>query len=431
MASTKKYLKQLKDRDADKRLSAIKALARAKERDALVQLARMAGDDKDASVRDMARKAGSYILKETGGMESGTVASTEEQNFNAPPPRQVDKKGKLLRLNIDDADEKAARALLDDALSYHTNGQTAKTMRSLAKALVLNPNLRGDSYFTSLAEEATGISGEAAVQMLYDDNKRENANQKSQKMKSSKRAERHHSEISSATWADVVFDMGLYFAISTVAAIIVGFIVVQSAQSYVNSIETNWSNWNIAGLAQQVVDEDDPTNIQRWVERDEEGDRILFSYAQPDISFFNRAQDIANTEVAMIFMVGLGIGLAGTMILGIMNGVTHLVSAKVLSGVGTSPYLMHRVTGLFINRSVIVGVVAGVSAILVFGAGGGLILQIFGGVIALVVLTIVFKWIATVGQAYDFGFMKGMVATSAGSGVVALIVGLTMIFVIN
>lgn len=422
MVTTKQLLKQLKDRDPAKRISAIKALARAKERDALMQLARMAGDDKDAEVRQIARKAGSYILSETGGLANDVTTSAKT---DAPPPKLTDDKGKLIKVKISDEDEAKASVLMEEAMSYQMRGQRAKTLRSLAKALALNPNLRDDSYFLSLAEDTTGKEGEEAIDLLYDEGTHKRVNKAVHETRLQKRIDEHNEETSKATWADVTFDMGLYFVISAVAAIILGFVITQSAQGYVNRIETNWAN---VAISTRVVNPEDSTDVRFWFERDEAGDPIYFKLAEPDMSFFGNAQQIAATSVVNIFIAGLVFAFASTFLLGLMNGVVHLVAAKILSGSGRSPYLMHKVTGLFINRTVVLGIVFGVATLAIFGAGGGMVLQIFGGIIGLVLLLVVFKLINTVGQAYDFGFAKGMMATSAGSMVVALIVGLGVIF---
>ncbi|MEQ8671912.1 MAG: HEAT repeat domain-containing protein [Aggregatilineales bacterium] len=424
MTTTKQLLKQLKDRDPAKRLSAIKALARDKERQALQQLARMAGDDKDAEVRQMARKAGSYILAQTGGLGADT-ATTSAASISSPPPKMVDDKGKFIKVKVSDEDKAKASAFLEEAMSYQINGNRAKTLRSLAKALVIDPNMRDDSFFTSLAEDATGMEGEEAIQQLYDEGTHKRVNQAVHESRLQKRVDEHSEETSKATWADVVFDMGLYFVISTVAAIILGFIITQSAQGYIDGIETNWSN---VSIATRVVNPDDSTDVRYWLERDEEGDPIYFKQAYPDMTFFANAQQIAATTVATILMASAGFGLASTFLLGLMNGVVHLVAAKMLSGVGRSPYLMHKVTGLFINRTIILGILVGIASLVIFGSGGGMVMQIFAGVIGLVLLLVLFKLISTVGQAYDFGFMKGMMATSAGSMVVAVIVGLGVVF---
>lgn len=422
MSNTKQLLRQLKDRDPQKRIYAIKRLAKAKERAALEPLARMAGDDKDANVREMARKAGAYILQETGGLETS--------NGDKPPERRVDKKGKPIKVAVDEDEQARAEALMNDAMSLIMNQQVSKAMKVLSKALAINPNLQYESYFMSLAEQASGAEGTDAIDQLYDDKLRANIDNQQAAERRQKRLQEHAETTSQASWKDVGFDLALFAVLTTMMVLIVGILTVQSARNYVDKVDTNRANARQASsLGQFRINPDDDTDIRYWVDRNEEGP-IWFKEMTPDWGFYNTAEDIGEIDVLVIFGVSLGAGIVSALLLALMGEITHVVSAKVLRGVGTPTYLMHNVTGIFINRAVLLGFIAGVASIIVFNAGGGLVLQIFGGVLALVVVFSVLKVVMTVGNAYDFGFAKGMIATSAGSAVIAGIVGMGAIFVV-
>lgn len=152
----KQDIKQLRDRNPEKRIAAIKNLAREKDRSALKQLAIMAGDDPDPDVRELARKAGVFIRQQIGEL---------------PPANGKD--GRPARIAVDKKNEEAAQRELSAAMSYQINGDFPKATRSLQKALSLNPNLRTDSYFVSLCETISGEAGEDAVQSIVSASQRE------------------------------------------------------------------------------------------------------------------------------------------------------------------------------------------------------------------------------------------------------------------
>lgn len=138
-------VKQLRDRNPEKRRIAIKNVARDKDRNALKQLAFMAGDDPDPTIRELARKAGVYIRQQIGEL---------------PPP---EKNGKAARIAVDPRNEQAAQREMSSAMSFQMNGDDLKATKALQKAISLNPNLRQDSYFVSLCEAISEEEGEAAV----------------------------------------------------------------------------------------------------------------------------------------------------------------------------------------------------------------------------------------------------------------------------
>ena len=429
MSTTKQLLKQLKNRDPEQRILAIKKLAKLRSRDALPQLARMAGDDKDPKVRDIAQKAGAYILDQTGGKPK-TQSSRAEIPDDTPPEAEYDKKGKLVKVAVGDDDKAKADALVDEAMSMKDRNQISKAMKSLSKALAINPNLREDPYFLSLAEAVTDLPGEDGIAKLYSKKMRNEITQKEIDDRKQQRLKDHDELVSRTSWTDVGFDLTLFAIIASVMSVVVGVLVVQSAQGYVDRIAQNAEDVTTARtLGNVVTTPDDSTDIRYYLESDDEGEPILFSLATYDAGFLETATELGDTELLVILGLGLAIGVSSAIQLAILNVITHLVSSKMLSGAGNIRYLMHKNTSLLMNRTVLYGIILGLGAVIIFSSGGGVILQIIGGVVGLFSLFVTFKLISIVGNAYDFGFVKGFVATSIASTVVSLLVGVGMIFV--
>ena len=431
MSTTKQLLKQLKKRDSKERIIAIKKLAKIKSRDALPQLARMAGDDKDPEVRDIAQKAGAYILSQVGGSKPKTQSKRPVQSEEIPPEAEYDNKGKLVRVSVSDADKAKANMLLDEAMTLKDRNQIVKAMKALSKALVVNPNVREDSYFITLAETITGLTGEESIQKLYNKKMRDEITQQEVNDRQKIRLAEHDEVVSKTSWTDVGFDLTLFAIIASVVSVIVGVLVVQGAQGYVNGIIQNATDvGTAANIGNTITNPDDSSDIRYWLETNDAGDPIYFALRSYDPSFYNTAADFGDTELLVVVGLGLAIGVGSAVALAILNTITHFVSSTILSGVGNIRYLMHKNTSLLINRTVLYGVLLGIGSVIVFSSGGGIVMQVFGGIVALFSVFVIFKLISTVGSSYDFGFAKGFVATSIASTVLSLIIGAGIIFVL-
>lgn len=428
--TTKQLLKQLKDKNPETRKAAIKALARAKDRAALVPLAKMSGDDRDREVREMALKAGQYILQQTGGLKkngsprpgmTGMLADP-----TAPPPLRVDEKGRPVKVLVTEEDARRAQEYVDAALTAQMAGDLGKAMKLLARALVLNPNLRSEPYFTSTAEAATGEEGEDAIQMLFDKTVQTRITRIETETRKRKEVEEHLSEAKKLTWMDVAFDLMMFAVVVTVTVIVVGLLGARAAQSYVDSVEKNRQDVIEAVLAGRV--ESDPKRPGEvryyYAERTDINTLIYFRAMDPDENFLAMAQDIAALKFSRVLLAGFGLGIGAAALLLLLNAITHGASAWILKGAGTFRYLTHRVVSMFVNRSIVLGALAGVGSLAIFGLGGGIIITIVGGVMGLVALTIILKMVAEVGQAYHFGFARALMATGMGGAVVAAIAGL-------
>lgn len=158
---SKQDIKQLRDRDPQKRKIAIKRLARDVDRSALRQLAIMAGDDPEPELRKLARNAGVYIRQQLG-----EIPVDDDDKGKKDKSDTSSKKFIVSQRNIT-----AAQNEVNAAMTYQIAEDEEKTVKSLQKALALNPNLRHDDYFVSLCESIMGKSGQEAVEALTAESK--------------------------------------------------------------------------------------------------------------------------------------------------------------------------------------------------------------------------------------------------------------------
>ena len=424
---SKEHFKQLKSPDPEIRKSAIKALARAREKAAIVPLAKLGGDDRDPEVRELALKAGRFILEQTGGMDDSKRKAPQSAPATPPPP---DKSGKAPKFHVSPEDEKRAQRLLDEAMSYQLNDDKAKMMKALSKALSTDPNLRYDSYFASLCEGATGLEVAEAVKMLNNEDMQKNASKKVLDARKQKKIDSHQAEVSKATWRDVALDISVFSIIIVIGVIFVGFIAVQGAQGYLDRYEKNLIDW----ANRQCVFEDGketcrlPITQAQIDAKEKFGTQIKLMEVDP--TFMETATTISETPVVTIILRGLGAGVVSGLLLLLMSAIIHLISASALGGAGNLPYIAHKAAALMTNRSIIMLVLAGIFGLLILSSGGGNALTIGAAVIGLFTLTVLLKLVGLVGSAYDFGFAKGLVATLIGVIVIGMISGAAGVLVL-
>lgn len=405
-ASSKQLLRQLKDKDPVKRKAAIKALARAKDRNALKQLAWMSGDDRDPEVRELALKAGQYILHETGGLQ---------QESSGPPPVKLDKKGRPVRVAVSPEDKKQAEELLNVAMNAHQQGDVGKAMRSLAKALNTDPNLRTDSYFASLAESATGLEGAEAVDKLYSRDAQTEAEQVHTEARRREHDAAHQEKISAFGWKDVGLDATLLVVISVLAFIVVGFLAMQSAQGYIDNVYNNWDAVQEAQLAGRYVadPEDDAYGMYYEEELDDMDNPVYFSAIEPDVQFWNTANNVSEANAGAILGGGVGVGVAFGIMCVLMTAIIHIISS-LTGGKGSITYTGHAVLGLMVNRAVVLAIVAGAGTFLIFSSGGGDMITIVMVIVGLILAQMLLKLLARLIDAYDYAMPQAVMATAAG-----------------
>lgn len=416
---SKEHLRQLKDKDPNQRKAAIKALARAKEKAAIVPLAKMSGDDPDPEVRDLAGKAGRYILEQTGGMAEMERKAAAKQGADAPAaPPPPDKKGGHPRFAVSEEDKHKALRMLDEAMNDQMRGERGKGMRVLSKALSVDPNLRYDPYFTSLAESFTGLPPDEAVSMLDNKELQHTANESVLKARKNEAIEAHMAEISKATWRDVAFDLAIYLAIVIVGVVIVHFVAIQSANRYLAFVEKNntvdFPRATCLAVEGEIICRMPPTPDEAAVNK---AGRIIEPITL-DIAFqveLTTAKDLQATTILVRGVLG---GLLATALLLVMSIIVHGLSATVLGGHGRFAHTAHQIIGLLMNRTLLLIVLAGVGLMLYLGGNGATIATVVISIAGLLGLMTLFTLLGRVGKAYDYGIVKAFVATAVALAVV-------------
>ena len=395
-------IKLLKDKDPAKRKAGIKRVAKALDRNALVQLAIMSKDDKDADIRVLAQKAGVYIRQQLG-------------EIPGKEPKQVEKKkdGKPEAIPVDKNDAAKAQAMLSQAMAAQIGGDLARTMKSLEKALALDPNLRHEAYFVSLAESATGAEGQDAIALLGDADTYTSIVSQEEQARFDKEVEEHLEFIGKATWMDVVFDGALLFVIVTVGALIGYFLLLQGADNYQQSLDDNAAAVRLA------------TQEGRFIENDA-GDRFYYepgtlnAVGQPTVTFtliepepgfmdlVDRLREDVGANDVLLWGIMTGVGSAVLFFAG--GALVHVLGGVILRGDGRMPHTMHSILSFITGRAAILLIILFAGTWIVFSMGGGMAITGLMGIVGVFVLLSVFKLMSVTGQSYNFSPVQGLIA---------------------
>ena len=251
---------QLQSSDPAERRQAIIALGRGKNPGALPALEDASRNDPDPELRELARKAGAFIRQQTGNTiqsamsappitysemkkdDSYASPSTPLRVYETPLPvaeSSVSKQNIPVRgreYNVSKGDKERAHHYVESALSANMRGDDARAMKDLTQALKLNPNLINDSYFGSVAASVTGTSGDEAVRMIVDGQKRKDfVNDAASKVKQETKAAQLASAKQSTT-GGVGFEMAIYVAINLFLPIIIAFAAFEVLRSQVGGL---------------------------------------------------------------------------------------------------------------------------------------------------------------------------------------------------
>ncbi|MCU0482220.1 MAG: YIP1 family protein [Anaerolineae bacterium] len=426
----KEDLKKLRSKDPEERKSGIRGVAKSLDRNALLQLATMAGDDPDPNIRKLAQQAGVYIRQKTGDIE-------------VPNPKPSDTKSSGAKhITVDDASAQKAQKLMEYASFQSENGDKAKAMKALVKAAELDPNLRNDSFYISLSETLTNLEGNAAINALRDESRIEQTVQKDVQIKLDKEVKAHQDEVSTASGRDVLFDSGLFLLISVVVGVVLLFLTVYQASQYKTNLEANRK------LVTEALDEPGMPRV-RWIDGeigvhptfDFEAKNVALIYAAPYAP--PPAPEPAKTEVmkptelfekstmpywsdlgiGRAVVRGIGFGLIALLAVWGLLGVTHLFARTFFGGDGRFAYTAHRLLTLYTGRAVLLVVIGFVGIMLYFGGGGdNSMATIFLVILGIFAFFTFLTSATTVKNAYRFGIFSAIIVILLGL-VVAILIG--------
>jgi hypothetical protein len=406
--TAKQAIKQLRHGDPQQRILAIKTVARARDRKALKQLAIMCEDDPIEEVRTIARKAGLFIRQELGELPANGNGGS--------------KNGKPAKISASQVDAENAQMMVNMAMTHQINGEKARGIKALAKALQLDPNLRHDAYFISLAENLTGAEGGEAFQRLGSEQHHSQIAQKETQQRRQLTADSHLQEVGRIRWLDAGFDLGLLLAVVAVCTFIAFFLAVQSAEGYLDKLEDN----QIA--VQQAQAEGrytfDGNDERVYYEVNGGSSSRTFTEIVPDPDFLRRAQQLSGTSFGEMLISSVGVSLLAGAIVLALAGTAHLLAAHALRGLGGIRYLLHRVAGLLVNRAVILFVLVCIGTLVIFEFSGGVAVTIVLGVLGVFTLTVLLNLVNLTGKAYQLGLGRGIIAAGPGIAAAAILAGI-------
>ncbi|MFQ3567041.1 MAG: HEAT repeat domain-containing protein [Aggregatilineales bacterium] len=399
---------QLESFDPEQRRRAIIALGRSGDLEALPHLAQVFRTDPDPQLRELARRAGIHIRdrNQAGGGAPGASAGTgvekrssirslagaEELTRAASPPSATSEMTDDRRAytgpvrgrdyDVSREDRERAKSYLESALTLNMKGDNARAMKSLAAALKHNPNLINDAYFNSIVATVTGLEGDGAIQMVLDSNQRQSFVKTQQEKKKNERISRHLDEARRSTWESVLFELILYALIVVVGSVLMILVAVETANAF---------GANISGEAE-------------WLEA-----------TTPEIVALRSAllplMGIAAVVSALFGIAGLVIQLV----------FVHYAATLILGGVGTFQHLLGTLLAFFNRTLPFIFVLSYVLLAFTFISGGSPIVLCLFLPLMLLNVWVAFKTIAKIGEAYDFGFVRGCGALLIGSIFIGII----------
>jgi hypothetical protein len=154
-------LARLQHDDPEQRKRGISAAVKANDRRYLKALAYLVKTDPDPSVKEMAKKAGTRIHKQTQSQGSAPVAPKPSA---APPPQPAPANLGDLLANVGEAkDPEQAAIHYDKAFELQLKGMNARAALELGTAFFLNPAYANDGTAVAFAAEMTGLPPQKAV----------------------------------------------------------------------------------------------------------------------------------------------------------------------------------------------------------------------------------------------------------------------------
>ncbi len=280
-------------------------------------------------------------------------------------------------------DEQRAKHYLDAALSLNIDGDNARAMKNLTRALGLDPRLVKDTYFNSVATAVTQLDGDAAVQMIVDRGERQQFTQKATQNQKKRRVERHMDEAQQSTWTDFWFEWILYALIVIIGPILATLVTSESANN------------------------------------------LIKTFAQPNGELPPDLQQmqtlVAGMSEASLLPIGIISGLSGVLSLLLQTLLIHVIATRLLGGVGTWRHLIHVLLGFYNKWFPILFFLLYITIAAFFISLGSPIILCLVFVLVILALYISGKTSGKVGDAYDFGGAMGCISLVLSSLVIILL----------
>ncbi|MEO8606898.1 MAG: HEAT repeat domain-containing protein [Chloroflexota bacterium] len=378
MAVDAKLLKQLKNKDAKERRKAIVALADCRDSAAIKALEDAAQNDSEPKLRELASRAAQHLQEQVS--KAASRAASPEPVY-----------GGEKEIHVSEKQMRRGREYVDEAMSMVVAQDSAKAVKALAKALQIDPSLKNDQYFLSLASGQFNTSNEEAVRRLMSGEERGNFIKSQEQGKVLKRKTDHKSKAQEIGWASAAFDLTIY---AVVVAIITFLAPIVFSQ-----------------LMSKAIDYQKALTPEKY-----QAETVKVSSRQIEKAL----KDFQTQSPAPLVIGAVVNGVASALSMVILCLLIHVVASKLLGGNGTMPFMMSQLVPFyslmtpvfFIWLCLLVGTIS---------IGAGMFGVLCAPIMALAALVVVFKSAGRIGTSYDFGSAKGCMSLVAGIIVLGII----------
>ncbi|MFZ4827454.1 MAG: hypothetical protein ACOYLB_08860 [Phototrophicaceae bacterium] len=291
------------------------------------------------------------------------------------------------RIPVTAQKEKQASGLVESAMSaYYSESDEATALELLHKALELNPNLRKDSFFSSLTSSLfEGVEMRESVRMLRNKKIRDYYINLYRGAESSKENQAFEAEYTKHTWSSVGIGLGVLFLLTAVGIFGVATLVLGGGDNLVqNLMELDPISASLVSQLLAVLD---------------------------------------NTFVILVTLVGTINVVAG--VLATALG-AHLIARGMLGGKSPLPYLVHNLSTMLTVRTAIgYGL-----ALLCVGGGTYLEIPLTYAMIPLAIfipllqIEMFFRTIGKINLTYRFGMLKAFIAFLIGGIISGILSGI-------
>lgn len=392
---------QLKSPDPKQRFEAVKQAARAKDETTLRTLAIMAQADPDPQVRAAAARAEQYIRQALAAASDAPAApaATGDARQALLSGDQGEKPRRKQR-EISEADINRARGYVEVALTHQTNNERTKALKAMSRALELNPNSAQDSYFRSVLDEITGLSGAESLALLADTSEQRKIAATEAQLKKEREVKGHLGSVHKTTWASAGMDLVIY----TMIHIFAGLLLVIAFSQTAAGIRPAWNDAQRA-YAEALARGETPKALE------------------PPVDALAIADEITALNIGLQHAIVFGLIMGAISVINILLqlGATHVVARALLRGQGTLPHLIYRVVSFYNSRLPILMFLLLVMVVALVN-GGGVAYIALTLAATLFTLYVTFGVLGRVGQAYDFGLARGCLSWIIGSIVISVII---------
>jgi hypothetical protein len=376
MAVDARLLKQISHNDPKQRRKAIVALADSRDLDGLNSLEKVAQNDPDPKLRDLATRAAKHLKAQV----EKAVALAANPTAEAP-------------IRVSEKQMARGRAYLDEAMSLVVAKDNGKATKALAKALEADPSLKEDSYFQSLASNLFNASVEESIRRLTSSEARTDHIKREEAGKVQKRKDTHSAKAREIGWASVAFDVIIYAVVAAAIAFFAPLVYSQLiSRAAIYQAELSPEKY-----------ESETVKISRQMER------AMLEFQEGGVGQLV-VPALLNGVVSGGFMLVLG-------------GLIHLLATRIFKGNGTMPFMMSQLVPFyslmmpvfFIWSCIVMGMIS---------IGAGLIGLLCVPLMALASIVVFFKSAGRIGEAYDFGAAKGCLSLVIGGFALTLVGGI-------